>query len=139
MEWNVFIGNFNNGNIETYNIFNHWKFKEDCDDAWQKHKYDFPKFSDVIKRSLSYYFWSKCEWETVLSHWPGNGDRFKDKKIDVYEQVMLNWNVFIIYVWNEYYLKSSRKKELKRINLKINKVSKHISNIDLEEEFEDID
>ena len=92
-----------------------------------------------------YYFWSKCEWEIVLDHWPngeyyelrkvlslqklydamnavGEGypdskllatmdrrleirvfpenNRFQCEKIDVYEQVISNWEIFIDYLWN---------------------------------------
>lgn len=48
-----------------------------------------------------YYFWSKCEWEIILSDFPPS-DRFKKKKVDVYEQVMLNWDKFINYLWKYY-------------------------------------
>ena len=110
LKWNVFIGNFNHKDIETYNIFDHYLFKEDCDKAWKKHGTDFQKFSKEVKSSLMYYFWSKCEWEIILSHWPPS-ERFKDKKVDVYEQVMLNWEVFITYLWNYYYLRSTKKEK----------------------------
>ena len=111
LEWNVFIGNFNSKKIETYNIFNHGRFKDDCDRAWKKHKKNFYAFSKAVKGSLMYNFWSKCEWEVIISHWPPS-ERFNDKKIDVFEQVVQNWDTFITYVWNEYLLSSSRKKEI---------------------------
>lgn len=52
----------------------------------------------------------ECEWEIIVSHWPLS-ERFNDKKIDVYEQVMLNWEVFITYLWNYYYLRSTKKEK----------------------------
>ena len=110
LKWNVIIGDFNHKDIETYNIFDHDYFKEYCDKAWKKYKYDFDAFSKEVKRNLMYYFWSKCEWEVIVSHWPPS-ERFNDKKIDVYEQVMMNWDVFIVYLWNYYYLKSTRKEK----------------------------
>lgn len=113
LEWNVIIGDFNSRKIETYNIFNHIAFMEECNMAWKKHSTDFHAFSRKVKSSLMYYFWGKCEWEVVISHWPPS-ERFKDKKIDVYEQVVQNWNVFIVYVWNYYYLKSTKKKDIAR-------------------------
>lgn len=134
LKWNVIIGNFNHKEIETYNIFNHYYFKEDCDKAWKNNKYDFDAFSKEVKRSLMYYFWSKCEWEVIVSHWPPS-ERFEDKKIDVYEQVIMNWDVFIVYLWNHYYLKSSKKKD---IIIRVAEIKRHVSNIDLEEEYEDL-
>lgn len=136
LEWNVIVGNFNSRQIETDNIFNHYKFKEECDKAWKEYKTDFPKFSEAVRRNLMYYFWSKCEWEVIISHWPPS-DKRKDKKIDVYEQVMMNWDIFIIYLWNYYYLKSTRKEKIKA-NLHITEIRNHVSNIDLEEEYEDL-
>ena len=110
LQWNVIIGDFNHKEIETYNIFDHYYFKEDCDKAWKKYATDFKSFSKEVRSSMMYYFWSKCEWEVVVSHWP-QSERFNDKKIDVYEQVMMNWNVFIVYLWNYYYVKSTRKEK----------------------------
>ena len=46
-----------------------------------------------------YYFWSKCEWEIILSDWPPS-DTFCKEKIDVFDQVMLNWDIFVDYIWN---------------------------------------
>ena len=46
-----------------------------------------------------YYFWSKAEWEIILSPWCGGRDT-KDIKIDVYDQVMNNWDIFVDYVFN---------------------------------------
>ena len=60
---------------------------------------DKNSFADKLKRELQYYFWSKAEWEIIISPWLGssNSERIK---IDVYDQVMLNWDVFVDYVWN---------------------------------------
>lgn len=101
LEWNVFIENINRRQIEIYNIFNHASFKKDCDDAWHEYNNNFQKFAENVKRSLMYYFWSKCEWEIILSDFPPS-KKFQKKKVDVYEQVMLNWDKFIYYLW-EYY------------------------------------
>lgn len=101
LKWNVFIGDFNHKDINTYNIFNHGTFKDECDKAWKKYKRNRPKFEEEIKKILAYYFWSKCEWEVIIQHWPPS-ERYEDRKVDVYEQVMINWGIFINYVWNTY-------------------------------------
>ena len=74
-----------------------------------------------------YYYWAKCEWEVVITSWPPhinmdeldriNKQRKSEfakydrepyclcintdvrKKIDVYSQVMLNFDIFVDYVW----------------------------------------
>ena len=55
------------------------------------------QFAERLKANLMYYFWSKAEWEVVISAWVG-GDALK--KIDVYTQVMNNFDVFLDYVWS---------------------------------------
>ena len=87
--------------IETYNVFNHWRFKEDCDSNWKKNKGNRDVFNETLRKDLLYYFWSKCEWEVVIQHWP-TSERCNDKKIDVYEQIMMNWEIFADYVWKSY-------------------------------------
>ena len=144
--WNVYWSNYDNGEIEVYNIFNHWSFFEACVKAKKKFKEDKEGFADDVRGWLMYYFWSKTEWEIILSHWPDGewselrqqmevGElkdilakrgadvsswrlsdrvidrdvelriyptwlRYRELKIDVYQQVINNWDHFIDYLWN---------------------------------------
>lgn len=99
LRWDVYIGNFNRKQIEVHNVFNHPRFLEDCRETSKQCGDDFEWFSDGIRRNLLCYYWSKCEWETVLTLWPMTKDDF-GKKISVFDQVNLNWDRFIEYVWN---------------------------------------
>lgn len=98
LTWNVYYGNFNAKKIETFNIFKHTYFLNDCVHNL-KHNKDKDSFAKQLKRDLMYYFWSKCEWEIILSDWPPS-DTFCKEKIDVFDQVMLNWDIFVDYIWN---------------------------------------
>lgn len=144
--WNVYYSDFNTREIKVFNIFDHWSFYDACRKAKRKFKDDKDGFANEVKSWLQYYFWSKCEWEIILDHWP-NGEwydlrttvtvkqmadmfdstgkaheswhisdnvmdkevslrvfpewyKYHDKKIDVYEQVMNNWDIFIDYLWD---------------------------------------
>ena len=99
MIWNVYIGSFNKNRIETWNVFDHWRFEEDCQKNYKKNGENREAFEEQLRRDLQYYYWSKCEWEIILDHWP-HFDQFKEEKIDVFDQVTLNWGVFADYVWN---------------------------------------
>ena len=44
-----------------------------------------------------YYMWSKCEYEIILSPLTGRAD---DIKIDVYDQIMMNFDRFVDYCWS---------------------------------------
>ena len=107
LTWNVYIGNFNSREIEIHNIFDHWSFYADCLKNKKKNGKDREAFMEQLRRDLMYYYWSKCEWEIILQHWPTRED-FRDEKVDVYDQVRLNWHAFTDYVWNNL-------KELKRL------------------------
>lgn len=57
-------------------------------------------YAEELRRSLFYYYCSKCEWEVVIGPWCGDRGT-KEIKVDVYMQVMNNWDIFVDYVWNE--------------------------------------
>lgn len=138
MEWNVFCYNINKGKIETFNIFDHWKFNEDGQKSLKKFK-DKNEFKKVIESDLMYYFWSKSQYELVIEitennriflipwcgcrepekvkidvtddenfDWRSFAEKhikkqvYKNKaKIDIYDQVMFNFEAFVDYVWNK--------------------------------------
>lgn len=112
MHWRVFVENFNGKRIEEYDIFEHQGFAENVRKAYRKHRNDFDAFAEKVRGSLIYYYRSKCEWEIVVSSWISSG-RVPERKVDVYEQVMLNWDVFIEYVWNQAHARKTKEKVVK--------------------------
>lgn len=98
MEWYVYVEDVNARRIDKFNIFDHYSFNEDIKKIYKKYKNDYNVFCDEVRKSLRYYYWSKCEWEIILSGWPSSNN-FKEEKIDVYDQVMMNKDIFMKYVW----------------------------------------
>lgn len=96
--WNVYVDDFNAKEIGTYDIMQNSRFVEDARKAIKECE-TRDEFAERIRRDLMYYFWSKCEWEIILSDWPPSGQ--VEKKIDVFDQVMLNFDVFVDYLWEE--------------------------------------
>ena len=96
MTWHVIYHDSNRREITTVNIFKHYGFRRDVINAANKCS-DFTSFSKEVGAALQDHFWSKCEWEIQITPWVGRADPVK---IDVYDQVMLNWEAFIDYVWN---------------------------------------
>lgn len=97
LKWNVYNESFGFGGIKPFNVFDHSGFLDGCKKAAKKCGEDKAAFAEMVKRELMYYFWSKCEYEIVLTSWPPREDH--EKKIDVYSQVMLNFDLFIDYLW----------------------------------------
>lgn len=98
IEWNVYYYSHNDKEIKKFNIFNHWRFNEDVARDLKRdiNKSDFDR---NLRSHLFYYFCSKCEWEVLISPWVGDKNSGKIK-IDVFDQVMMNFDVFVDYVWN---------------------------------------
>jgi len=72
-------------------------FKEELTDIEFKRCNSLDKLIEyVIEKRLDrlclYYFWSKCEYEVIVSAWPPRDG--SDKKIDVYSQLKANWELF---------------------------------------------
>ena len=127
LKWIVYRHDFNSRTIVPFNIFDHWKFAEDVEKDLKKYK-NKDEFAKRLKSELFYYFASKCEYEVVITSWPPyidiaelyslnkERDEWKEKwgrepfcldvnltvgdKIDIYEQVMNNFEIFLDYVWN---------------------------------------
>ena len=124
LEWNVFFEDVNAKQIIKFNIFNHRDFCESVEKIL-KMKISRADFAKRIERELMYYFWSKSEYEIVLTSWPpyisedernrvnqeaalreskGWDNHIHDvnltvrKKVDIYEQIMLNFEKFIDYL-----------------------------------------
>lgn len=98
MEWYVYYYNINKSEMTTFNILAHYGFRRSIEQAVRKYK-KRDEFVEQLRKELQHFFWSKSEYEIIISPWVG-GDREKEsKKIDVYQQVMLNFDKFADYVW----------------------------------------
>lgn len=111
LKWYVYYHSINSQTIKTYNIFNHYGFVQDIEKYFKKYK-NKEEFAEKLKSSLMYYFWSKSEWEVLIYPWCGGRDT-KEIKIDVYDQVMNNWDIFVDYVWNSKIHRPRKKKTAK--------------------------
>lgn len=105
----MYYENFNARRIEIHNVFKHYRFWEDCIKNVKKNKNNREAFEEQLKKDLMYYYWSKCEWEIILSAWPSRKN-FNEEKIDVFDQINLNWDRFADYVWEN---RKDIKKEIK--------------------------
>lgn len=96
MTWNVYYHNFNQNKIEIYNIFDHGGFNKGVKEILNKCKTK-EELAEELRMELNYYFWSRAEWEAAIKPWCGGGD-YRGIRIDVCDQVMLNFDVFVDYV-----------------------------------------
>lgn len=59
------------------------------------------EISDLIKRKAQWQFWGRCEYEHIISSWPPY-DKDEGCKIDVFEQLTMNWDRFVDYIMYSY-------------------------------------
>ena len=102
LEWNVFYYNINRNKITNYNIFRHSGFNKYVKKAFEKCKTK-EEFAETLRIELTYYFWSKAEWELVIELNEDNhiflipwcGCRSPEEvKIDVTNDTSFDWRGF---------------------------------------------
>ena len=96
MQWNVFRYDINKTEICVWNIIEHYNFAKEVD-AHLKKCDTKEAFGKELRLSLMYYFWSKAEYEVIVSDWPHTDS--SEVKVDIYQQVMNNWDIFLDYIW----------------------------------------
>ena len=118
LEWNVYMEDFNRKRIRVFNVFNHWSFLEACRKACKKFKGEdqVKELEEEIRRWAMYLFWSKCEYEVIITGWPPprEDSGFRDRKVDIYEQLSLNWNYFFKYILDHKKELSKKEPNVKR-------------------------
>lgn len=104
MHWFVYRENINARTIETFDIFQHYSFHQDVQKLIQRtrklskaERFTFKEeFGNQLRSLLMYYFWCKCEYEILI--FPSFGSQ--GAKVDIFSQVIMNWDHFLSYVWN---------------------------------------
>ena len=91
-----------------FNVFEHSSFVKDLKDNIEEHFEDRDGFDQELKMRIMYYFWSKAEYEITVSSIFSKGP--PPKKVDVYDQIMMNWDLFEDYVW-------TNKDEIKKLRV----------------------
>lgn len=85
--FNVIIYNINRKKFEPYNIMDFFveEYKE------EKNKpTTFATFKKFIERKSKWMFWSRCEYEIILTDWPPSGVK---EKWDIHRQIMMNIDI----------------------------------------------
>jgi hypothetical protein len=84
-KFHVIVYDFNSQKFEPYDVL---PYLRNC---YKNKKKDRPvtveEFKKFVKDESMYMFWARCEWEIILSSWPGERDK---EKWDVYGQIKMN-------------------------------------------------
>lgn len=96
LEWNVIKYNINDKKLVKFNIFDHSRFYEDVKKLLKQYK-NKNEFAEELKKDLMYYFWCKAEHEILISGLFSK-DPNETEKIDIYDQITLNYDHFVNYI-----------------------------------------
>lgn len=95
--WNVLVWDVNHDCLKYHDVVPGFK-----DYIMSVAKSKRPKtrdeLSSVLDSEAAYHYWSRCEWEILVQGWPKSD---AEKKIDVYQQLKMNWDAFIDGFWEK--------------------------------------
>lgn len=98
LQWNVYRINHMKNKVEVFNVFDHWSFRNKTIKILKEIKTKID-FSEELRHLVFCSFGWKYEYEicitSVFSH-----QEETEEKIDIRHQLMLNWDRFIDYLWN---------------------------------------
>lgn len=127
LSWKVFWEDFNKKEIVYYDIFKSGYWEKKAKELKKKHP-KFEEWTTAFRIQLKSQYWSRSEYEVVITSWAPyikieEIDRLQkeinerektwgnkplclnprltvERKIDIFEQLDMNWEVFVNYVWN---------------------------------------
>lgn len=139
LEWYVYYYSHTSGKFKVFNVFRHGSYIAYVE-KWLKADLTKEEFAEKLRRESMYYYWSKSEWEVIVTDTTphisekelqrvlkeyyldrkvgenkpryGRVNLADCEKIDVYDQLSLNWDEFVDYVWS--FKKPPRKKREKK-------------------------
>lgn len=89
--WNVWVWNVNSDSLDVYDVGSYFLrcYKEL---PKSKRPVTLEEVNEFLVSNARYEYCARCEYEMIIHSWP----KFKnDIKADVYDQLRLNWDVFV--------------------------------------------
>lgn len=99
LEWYVLSHDFNNDEIIPYNIFYSSFIKNLHEEIRKKKVTNYKELKEYISHWSKYNYWSKSEYEIIVSGLHSKED--KEEKIDVDWQIQMNLDRITEYVIRE--------------------------------------
>lgn len=133
-QFNVLWWNFNDDHPTPLDVLPYFRR---CYDSCRKKDRPVTKeqWMEFVRQNGMYMFWSKCEYEIIVSQWPPTD---KSSKVDVWQQIEPNLDLIVKLLMEEYtkfdvhkpeyeqFLKSIKKKVT--VEEFLDKYSKYLNN-----------
>ena len=99
MEWYVHI--YENGSVRAINVFDNLDFYRGIKEMFDVPEQSYEEIEMRVKQLAKWKFFNNYEF--VMSSWPESASA-RRYKIDIFDQLMLNWNHLIDYIYGTYCL-----------------------------------
>ena len=98
--WNVYVKNLNEHKIEVRNVLKqNTIFAQDLYKLKKKYltknNFDFDTFIEEVRKDLQYYYWSRSEYEIILTSWTPH---ITPEEIDRLVKKAVNFEFFCAFV-----------------------------------------
>lgn len=94
-KFNVLLWDFNTDSLQYYDVL---PYLRDCYKKSKQKPKTLEELKEFIRKESLYRYWSRCEYEMILTGWPVQK---KDYKLDVHEQIMMNIDIITTILYNE--------------------------------------
>lgn len=84
------IYNANSKVFEPYDIMPYFIEQYKKNKKKKKQPITFDEFKEFVEGNSLYMYWSRCEYEIILSSWPCED---RQEKIDIHQQIMMNIDI----------------------------------------------
>jgi len=96
--FNVLNWDFNTDTLEVYDVLPY--FRDKYKGARKKNKpVTRDDWKEFIKQWGMYQFWSRCEYEVIITGWP---QQKNNEKVDIWKQIEINLDVITDLLYSEY-------------------------------------
>ena len=128
MVFNVLLYDFNTRDVEIYNVVPYFVREWEAG-SFEKNKIKTKDdFREWVLRAARYHYWARCEYEVLIAPWPFGSYQTKQRlkelegksveehfidymnaccedmvKIDIYDQIEMNIDIFVDLLWNEFF------------------------------------
>ena len=86
-QFNVIIYDINRKKFKPYDVMDF--FVDEYNEEENKPK-TFDEFKEFVERKSMWRFWSRCEYEIILTDWPPSG---VEEKWDIHRQILMNIDI----------------------------------------------
>ena len=100
LEWNVLMWDSNNKKVRNYNVLGNELIERLHKEIVKKKTItNYQQLKENVKRWCMYYYWSKCEAEIHIGHFPKTTEELE--KVDAYRQIEMNLDRMCEYIIKE--------------------------------------